>query len=288
VRYGIITLTWCSPFTTARLDLFKRIASLGYDSVEIFLENEGDLDYQRAREELARVGLAVSVCVQINTARDVSHADREVRRDGVRYLRHCVDAVAGMGGSLVGGPLYGDQIFYGGAAASLRDLSEARALRRRAVDSLREVAEYAGERDVRLAIEPLNRFETSLLCLADQAGELVDEIGSAAVGVQLDTYHMNIEEADLAAAVRATGSHLVHFHANENHRGLPGTGHIPWTDVGTALRDVSYAGAIVAEPFRRAPAELGQSLALWRPPADEAAEDKAAGEALRFLKERLA
>jgi D-psicose/D-tagatose/L-ribulose 3-epimerase len=288
VRYGIITLMWCSPFTTARLGLFKRIATLGYDGVEIFLENEGDLDYKRAKEELARLGLAVSVCVQINTARDVSHADREVRRDGIRYLRHCVDAVAGMGGSLVGGPLYGDQIFYGGATATLRDLNEAKALRRRAVDSLREVADYAGERDVRLAIEPLNRFETSLLCLADQAGELVNEIDSAAVGVQLDTYHMNIEEPDLAAAIRATGNRLVHFHANENHRGLPGTGHIPWAAVGNALRDVSYAGAIVAEPFRRAPAELGQSLALWRPPADEAAEDKAAGEALRFLKERLA
>lgn len=287
VKYGIITLTWCSPFTTDRLDLFERIAALGYESVEIFLERATDVDYDRAAEELARTGLDVSICVQIDGTRDVSHVDSAIRRDGIRYLKQCVDGVVHMGGSLVGGPLYGDQIFYGGALAALRDRGEARALWRRAAESLREVADYAGERGARLAIEPLNRFETSLLCLAEQAVELLAEIDSAAVGIQLDTYHMNIEEADLPAAIRVAGRSMIHFHANENHRGTPGTGHVPWEAVGAALAEVAYAGAIVTEPFRRAPEELGQSLALWRAPADEFAEDRVAGQALEVLKERL-
>lgn len=287
MRYGIITLTWRSPFTTSDLDLLDRIAALGYDGVEIFLESEEHLDYSRAAAELARLGLEPSICVQIDGRRDVSSGDGGVRSAGIAYLKHCVDAVVAMGGALVGGPVYGDQIFYGGGAAVSRTDDEAHALRARAVASLREVAEYAGERSVTIAVEPLNRFETSLACLADQAVDLVTEIDSDAVGVQLDTYHMNIEEPSIPEAIRTAGSRLVHFHANENHRGAPGTGHIPWGDVAAGLGEIGYDGPIVTEPFRRSPAELGYSLALWHPPADEAAEDRVAADALRVLREHL-
>ena len=90
----------------------------------------------------------------------------------------------------------------------------------------------------------------------------------------LDTFHMNMEEFDIAVAIRRTGSRLVHFQANENNRGFVGSGHIDWASVARAIRDVNYAGPIVLEPFRRTDESAGVPLAQWRAPTTD--EDRPA------------
>lgn len=286
LRYGIITLTWCSPFSAARLDVVSRVAAAGFDSIELFVEDPDAFDVDELGRDLAANGLVASVCPQLHAERDPSSGDPRSRDAGVAYLTRCVDLAAAFGGSIVGGPLYGDQVFYGGSPAELRGEMERRALWERALASLSAVAEHASDRGVRLGIEPLNRFETSLLCLAEHAADFVDKLDNPAAGVLLDTYHMNIEEADMPAAIRGVGDRLVHFHANENHRGAPGTGHVDWPAVGAAIRETGFDGTVVTEPFRR-PSKPGESLALWRPPADPSAEDRVAASALAFLREHL-
>lgn len=286
MRYGIITLTWSSPFTGERLDLLPRVEQAGFDCIELFVEDAGHLSVDEVRVALDDAGLVGTICPQLHAERDPSSDDERSREAGIEYLKRCVDMAAAFGGKIVGGPLYGDQVFYGGSPARLRGDGERRALWERALRSLSVVADHAHGQGVRLGVEPLNRFETSLLCLAEHAAQFVDQLDHPAVGVLLDTYHMNIEEADLAASIRGVGDRLVHFHANENHRGAPGTGHIDWLAVSGALRDAGFDGIVVTEPFRRMSAP-GESLALWRPAADEHAEDRVAAGALDFLRERL-
>jgi D-psicose/D-tagatose/L-ribulose 3-epimerase len=98
---------------------------------------------------------------------------------------------------------------------------------------------------------------------------------------------MNIEESDLPAAIEATSDLLIHFHANENHRGPIGSGHVSWEAVGRALANVGYDGCVVAEPFLRASVPPGHNVALWMAPEDEAAEDERARQSLAVLRERL-
>src|SRR5690606_31460210 len=129
--------------------------------------------------------------------------------------------------------------------------------------------------------EPVNRFESDLVNRAEQAVELVEAVGHPAVGVLLDTFHMNIEEDDIAGAIRATGRHLIHFHANENHRGIPGEGHLDWKAVLAALQEVGYGGYVVLEPFRRDDRSFGTPLAAWRPP--DPGQEERIGRALRML-----
>lgn len=105
----------------------------------------------------------------------------------------------------------------------------------RLVESLRPLADYAGQRGVRLAVEPLNRFETSLINTAEQAIEVVDRVGSPALGVLLDTFHMNIEERDPATAIRGCAGRLTHLHACGCDRGAPGGDHIGWPAIAAAL-----------------------------------------------------
>ena len=140
-----------------------------------------------------------------------------------------------MGGKLVVGPLY---------AAVGRQWQQTPEQRKAdlalAAKNLQIVANYAEEKGVRLALEPLNRFETSFINLTEQALELVELIDSPAVGLMMDTFHANIEEKHLGKAIEMAGDKLWHVHANENDRGTPGTGHVAWTEVAAALKKINY------------------------------------------------
>lgn len=162
--------------------------------------------------------------------------------------------------------------------ADIRD-----AERRRTVQALKELGDYAGERGVRLALEPLNRFETDMINTTEQALALIEEIGSPHVGLHLDTFHMHIEEKSSADAVRMAGRHVFHFHACENDRGIPGSGQVAWRAVADALRDIAYDGAVVIESFTPKVRSIAQAVSLWRPIAPD--QDAIARDGLQFLKQ---
>ena len=153
------------------------------------------------------------------------------------------------------------------------------------VGQLKELAKYAGERGVVICVEPLNRFETSFLNLASQAIEVVDRVDHGACGLLLDTFHMNIEEQSIGAAIRLAGSRMKHVHACENDRGAPGSGHIPWGEVVDACRAVNYQGPAVIESFTLAVKSIARAAAIWRPLA--ATQDGLAQDGLRFLRSQF-
>jgi D-psicose/D-tagatose/L-ribulose 3-epimerase len=214
-------------------------------------------------------------------SRDPSHEDEEKQQGGIEYLKHCVDAAATMGAKIVGGPLYAavGRTWQATAEQRQRDLERCR-------KNLRQVAAYAEDKGVTLAVEPLNRFETSFINLASQAVELVEMIDSPAVKIMLDTFHMNIEEKDLGKAIETAGPYLVHVHANENDRGTPGTGNVTWDKIAAALRKIDYSGAMVIESFTTTVVEIARAAAIWRPPAPS--QDILASEGKAFLQQLMA
>lgn len=145
--------------------------------------------------------------------------------------------------------------------------------------SLVTVAAHADEAGVRLAIEPLNRFETDLVNTVQQGLALCADIGANNVGLMLDTFHMNIEEKSLPEAVRLAGSKVFNVQASENDRGTPGTGHVDWSGVIAALRDIGYDGGIVVESFLPTVKEIAKAVSLWRSvaPSMEALASDGAG-----------
>jgi D-psicose/D-tagatose/L-ribulose 3-epimerase len=155
-----------------------------------------------------------------------------------------------------------------------------------AVGGLRECAQYAAERDVGFAIESLNRFETDLVNTVEQGVRLCEDIGAANVGLLLDTFHMNIEERSLGDAIRAAGPLLRNFHACENDRGAPGSGHVPWDEVAAALADIGYDGQVVIESFTPEIVEIARAVSTWRPVAESG--DALAADGLAFLRRLLA
>ncbi len=281
IKYGINTFTWVSPFKTKDLWLLDKAKGLGCDLVEIPIEGENDIDYAQAAEAYKRTGLECTVCAVMGASRDPAHEDEAIQRGGVEYLKHLVDATVKMGGNKIGGPLYAavGRTWQATPDQHKRELE-------RCAKNLKEVAKYAEDKGVVLAVEPLNRFETSFINLAEQAVELIQLIGSPAMRIMMDTFHANIEEKSLGRAIETAGPYLVHVHSNENDRGIPGSGHVPWTEVAAALKKINYSGAMVIESFTTEVKEIARAAAIWRPPAPN--QDMLATEGMAFLRKLMA
>jgi D-psicose/D-tagatose/L-ribulose 3-epimerase len=276
MQFGASTFIWVSPFSNQTIGLVKKVRELGFDLIEICIEDPSTIDSARIKEALEENGIGATVCGAFGPDRDASSEHEQVRKNTVNYLKTCIDIAAELGSPLVAGPMYS-------ATGKTRLLSRDERAKQwaLAVETLKPAAEYAAGRGIRLAIEPLNRFETDFINTVEQGLDLLGRIGSLNVGLLLDTFHMNIEEKDLPAAIREADSKVFHFHSCENDRGTPGTGHIEWEGVVSALSAISYPGPVVIEAFTTEITEIAKAVSLWRPLAPD--QDSLARDGLRFL-----
>jgi D-psicose/D-tagatose/L-ribulose 3-epimerase len=206
---------------------------------------------------------------------NVTSTDAACRARGVERLKKIVDITAEMGGDTVAGPLYAPVGKLTGRGRSADEWKWA-------CEGLRAAAEHAERSRVTLAIEPLNRFETHVINTAADATALVKVVNLPSLKVQLDTFHMNIEEKSSPAAIRATGASLGHFHASESDRGMLGTGQVRWQECFRALKEVNYDRWVTIESFATGIVDLCAAACIWRPIYDS--PDSLARDGLAFLR----
>jgi D-psicose/D-tagatose/L-ribulose 3-epimerase len=281
MKFGVNVWVWIAPVTTDGLaQLVPHVAGMGFDLIEVPVESPGAYDYVSTADVIRDHNLAVSVVAAMGPDRDLIHPEEGIRDNGVAYVRHCIEAAQALGATSLAGPLYSavGRVWQATPEERERDMELL-------VQQLRGLAGYAADHGVVLCIEPLNRFETSFINLASQVVELVDRVDHPACQAMLDTFHMNIEEQSLGDAIRAVGPRLRHFHSCENDRGAPGSGHVPWSDVADALRDINYEGPVVIESFSAQIESIARAAAIWRPLASS--PDALAQEGLAFLRQLL-
>ncbi|WP_030491604.1 sugar phosphate isomerase/epimerase family protein [Micromonospora chokoriensis] len=278
---GVNPWVWASPVDDKALaELIPRIAAFGFDAVELPIEQPGDWDPVRTRDLLAAHGLvAAGVCAVTPPGRDLVDAAPAVVESTVAYLMGCVANAAAVGAGCVGGPVYASvgrtwRMSPAARAACYADFRRA----------LAPVAERAGELGVSIGVEALNRYETSVVNTMEQTVELIDGLPSN-VGIMIDTYHMNIEEADPYAALALAGRHIKHVQVSGTNRGAPGADHFDWPRFFTVLRDTGYQGAICIESFTAENETIATAAAIWRPLAPS--QDRLATDGLRYLREIL-
>jgi D-psicose/D-tagatose/L-ribulose 3-epimerase len=275
---GVSTWVWESPLTDSNLSgLLARIAAMGFDAVELPLENAGDFTPAAVRESLESTGLAPFIAGAMAPGRDlVAAAPASVERTQA-YLMACVTMASSIGSPTVCGPFY---------AQTGRVWRMSPGQRREAYAELRQnlqpVADRAREAGVVLGIEPLNRYETSLINTVDQALEALGPLLGNGVGLALDSYHLHIEERSLADAVRAAGEHVVHVQVCGNDRGAPGGDQTDWEGFLQALDEVGYSGPLNIESFTADNAAIAVAASIWRPLAPS--QDELAARGLAFLR----
>jgi D-psicose/D-tagatose/L-ribulose 3-epimerase len=272
---------WTSPLTDDGIEaLAPRLREWGFDLLELPLEAPGDWDPARTAERLAEEGLGASICVAMTPDRDLTTTDRATVAATQDYLRRAIEAAQRIGATTVAGPIYAPV----GRTWRMAE-GERAAVLDRLVENLRPVADHAAERGVRLGVEPLNRFETSVLNTVEQALEVVWRVDSPACGLLLDTFHMNIEEKDPQAAVRAAAGRIVHVHVCGNDRGAPGADHIDWPGTLGSIADAGYEGPLVIESFTGENQAIATAASIWRRLAPS--QDEIAVGGLGFLRQLM-
>jgi D-psicose/D-tagatose/L-ribulose 3-epimerase len=282
MNFGVNTWVWVSPLTTAELKkLVPHVKEAGFDWIETPLESPDDYDHDVAAALLREYDLGVSACVAMGPDRDLIHPDESIRKNGKAYVKAAIDATQAIGGTNLVGPLYS------AVGRTWQSTPEERAQDTDLlVDTLGDLANYAADHGVVLGVEPLNRFETSFINLAEQVIDVVDRVNHPSCKIMLDTFHMNIEEKSLGDAIRAAGPRLVHLHACENDRGTPGSGNVAWNEVAQGLKDIGYDGPVVIESFTAKVKTIARAAAIWRPLANS--QDELASDGLAFLRKTLA
>jgi sugar phosphate isomerase/epimerase len=217
----------------------ERVARFGYDAIELVGEPD-QYDAVRVRQLAADAGIAVSSISSMYTAeRDLCNPDPNVRRNAVDYVRAVADLAADTGAATV--------IVGPSAVMKTTRLAPQADEWKWAIESIREGGEYASTVGVDVTLEPWNRYETYFLNRLDQAVELWHETGLKNGGVMGDTFHMNIEEASIPDALRATKGLLNHVHLADSNRAVAGRGHTDFGPILKALLDIDYDGYLSFE-----------------------------------------
>jgi len=280
MRYGINTLLFASPFNNTSTRLFPKLKRMGFESVEIAVEDPAHIDPARMKRELARHGLVCgSLCVIMGPERDLRGTSAQ-QRTGLAYLKTLVDQMVVLECPSLIGPVY--------SAVGRADAVPANEQRRQwatVAKHLKTLCRYAEQHGKQVCLEPLNRFETDFINTCDQGLKMIKSVGSPVLKLLLDTFHMNIEEKDLAATLRRAGRHLGHLHACGSDRGTPGNDHTDWKPIAKALKAIRYDGDVVIESFTKDVKAIAKATAIWR--RIEPTQEEIAAKGLKFLKRTL-
>ena len=256
MKYGMNLLLWNGEVTEELMPVCESLKKMGYDGVELPMFNL-DIDYANIGQHLDSIGLGrTAVTVRGEDDNPIS-PDAAVRTKGVDLSKRTLDCCAAAGVETLVGPFHSALGVFSGAGPTEDEWKWG-------VESMRQVAEHAGKVGVRLAVEALNRFECYFLNTHADSARFVREVDHPSCGMMYDTFHCNIEEKNVKAAVCAGGDKLFHIHISENDRSTPGDGIVRWQDNFDAIVQSGYDGWLVIEAFGLALPEIAAATKIWR------------------------
>ena len=286
MKYGIYFAYWTKEWAADYKYFMAKAKKLGFDVLEIscaalqntYLKDEQLIDLKKCA---ADNDLILTSGYGPTKQQNLSSADPAVVKKAMGYFSELLTKLQLMDIKMLGGGLYSYwPLDFNIPMDKSADLE-------RSIKNLKILSKVAEDCDVTLGMEVLNRYEGYILNTCDEALKFVEAVGSSHVKIMLDTFHMNIEEDNIASAIRTAGSQLGHLHIGEQNRRVPGKGSLPWNEIGQALRDIDYQGAAVMEPFVLSGGTIGSEIKVWRdliPNASEEMLDRDAKGALEFVR----
>lgn len=278
MKFGMNLLLWTGEVDDSMLPVLEKLKEIGFDGVEIPIFNL-DADYAALGKQLDDLGLERTAVTVRNLEDNPISPDAKVRAKGIELNKKTLDCCQAMGAQTLVGPYHSALGHFSGQGPTDDEWKWG-------VESMKPVAEHAGKVGVMLGVEALNRFECYLLNTHANSARFAREVDHPNCKVMYDTFHANIEEKDLADAIRSCGDVLCHVHISENDRSTPGTGHVRWEEQFDALREVGYDGWFTIEAFGLALPELAAATKIWRRMFDS--EEQLARDGLAFMKAEVA
>ena len=262
MKIGFCALSWLDPQDGIDRALLAELKGIGYDGVEIPVVHGTADDYRRLGDLLDRAGLARTALTVMPPGCNPVSDDSAERKAASAHIANVLDLAHILGAKMLVGPIHQTLGVFTGEPPSAIEFVRLAAFHH-------EAGNIAVGYGMRLAVEPMNRFECHVLTRMDDLARHLEAVGHPAVTALYDTFHANIEEADPVGALERN-LHLVgHVHISENDRGIPGTGHVPWAATFAGLKRGGYDGWLTVEAFGRAVPEFAAVARVWRdPPGD--------------------
>ena len=287
-RVGIYFAYWTKDWSADYLYYINKATALGFDVLELataHLLDMSKIQLDNLKKASNEAGIELTYCIGFPRDKDMASEDSETRRCGIEYAKKTLEAIHYMGGKVFGG------INYSAWPGTLNEgIIDKRPHLERSIRSIKEVVKTAEDYCITYCVEVVNRFEQFLINTAAEGVSYVDEVGSPNIKLLLDTFHMNIEEDNIGAAIVTAGDKLGHLHIGECNRKTPGKGHMPWDEIAKALKTINYQGRIVMEPFTKMGGDVGRDIKVWRDLSENAGEaqmDADAKAALEFIRSKL-
>lgn len=286
MKFGTLYAYWVRDWSCDYFEIADKCKKAGFDVMEIgasHLLDMSDTEISKLRDYCKELGLTISCNLGPPKDKDIASKDEKIREAGVKFLVDILNQMVKLDSKVLIGALYNAW------PADFIDVDK-EAMWNHSVTEMKKVAAVADELGIDLCLEILNRFETPLVNDCDEGIKYCNDVGHKSCKLLLDTFHMNIEEDDLPAAIRKAGSLLGHVHVGEGNRKLPGMGHLPWAEMGEALREIGYEGCVVMEPFMKPGGAVAKDIKVYRDlsdNADEAKMDEMIAESLVFLKKNF-
>lgn len=279
MKFGMNLLLWTGDLSESMLPTLEALKEMGYDGVEIPIFAPDPEKFAAWGKRLDDLGLE-RTAVTIRGAEDNPISpDPKVRAKGVAATKAVLDSCQAAGCTHLVGPYHSALGTFSGAGPTADEWNWG-------VESMREVAEHAGAVGVTLGLECLNRFETYLLNTHADAARFARQVDHPNCRIMYDTFHANIEEKNIAEAIRSCADVLAHVHISENDRSTPGEGHVHWDENFDALHEVGYDGWMTVEAFGLALPEIAAATKIWR--RMFTTEEELARNALAFMKQNVA
>ena len=243
--------------------LLELAVSSGFDGVEIpVLEGSPD-HYARLAKVLDELGLKRTCVATVPSAEcDPTSADQQVQQRGRDHLNWIAECALALGAETIGGPFHAPIGHFTGTGPTEDEWQ-------RGATAHRAMAERLSPAGIKLALEPLNRFETHFLNTMQQASDYCKRVDYPGFGIMYDTFHAHIEEKNQVEAINSVFGKIHVLHISENDRGIPGTGQIDFPTIIHTVKNTGFDGWVVMEAFGSGVPELAAATRIWRPMFDD-------------------
>ncbi len=258
-KFGVDSFIWSENFSKKDLWIIPKAKELGFETLDIAIAHPETFPTSDVKKEARKTGIELVTTTTLNKGTNLISPDSRVRKKGAETLKQLVDINYELGSSILGGVNYAAWGYLTGRPRTEDEW-------RWSVDAMRQVAEYAKKNgNLTIAVEPVNRFETHFLNIAEDAVQYCRDVGIRNVKVHLDSFHMIREESSFTEAVEKCGpEYLGYVHVCESNRGIPGTGLVPWKEFFNAMKKIGFTGPMVIESFDPSFEELNRLCAIWR------------------------
>ena len=259
MKIGMNLLLYTTAPDEKMFPIAEKLKGMGYDGLEWPLMScnlETATKIGKFNKETGLEATTVAVFGEGNNPISDNAADRE---SALNTVKQYLDYTRAIGGNILCGPLTQTLGLFSGTGPT--EVEHARA-----VEFLKAAGDYAKTVGVTISLEWLNRFEQYFINTSAQVKKVLKDVNHSNVKTMFDSFHANIEEANMRDAINLLGADCVHVHISENNRGIPGSSkNIPWDDIFAGLKDIKYDGWLTIEAFGQFLPDLAAAARIWRP-----------------------